>query len=257
MPPAYNPSEPKPHAPEARSGEKVPKYVAIRNWLIDRIARGDFGRGEQLPSEHDVMSQFDVSRVTVRQAFDDLRGMGMVEARRGKGYFVSRLLATASLERLQSFGEMMAPLGVETHSDVIELLEIPADSDTAQGLSLETGTTVTRISRARIAGGTTVSIDIGSLPLAIGRKLMLLDLGREDIFLLMEKRLGIEIGYADITLDVASVPAAIAQFLGVGPADQVLRLKRRTYANSGDVVMFEHIFARLDILQFRVRIPRW
>lgn len=248
---------PKAKATEPPVNEKIPKYVAIRNWLVERIARGEVQRGHQLPSEHDVMARFAVSRVTARQAFDDLRAMGMVEARRGKGYFVSRLLATASLERLQSFGEMMASLGVETRSDVIELSEIAADCETSAGLCVEPSTIVTRIARARIAGGTTVSIDIGSLPLTIGRQLMLHDLGRADIFHLMEQRLGLEIGYADLELDVAAVPEAIAHLLEVTPGDQVLRLRRQTIANSGDVLMFEHIYARLDRLKFKVRIPRW
>jgi GntR family transcriptional regulator len=240
-----------------RDSDKVPKYLAIRNWLIDRIANGDFARGEQLPSEHEVMAQFSVSRVTARQAFDDLRTMGMVEAKRGKGYFVNRLQATASLERLQSFGEMMAALGVETHSDVLELYEGECDATIAEGLGLPVGTIVTRIGRSRIAGGTTVSVDVGAVPLEIGRKLMLLDLGRNDVFHLMEQQLGLEIGFADLTLDVVEVPPEIGHALGVGAHEQVLRLKRRTFSNSGTVLMFEYIYARLDRLQFRVRIPRW
>lgn len=242
---------------DARDRERVPKYLAIRNWLVDRIANGEFARGEQLPSEHEVMAQFAVSRVTARQAFDDLRSMGMVEAKRGKGYFVSRLLATASLERLQSFGEMMAALGVETHSDVLELSEGECDAATAEGLGLTVGTVVTRIGRSRIAGGTTVSVDIGALPLEIGRKLMMLDLARSDVFHLMEQQLGLEIGFADLTLDVVEVPAEIKHALGVSEQDHVLRLKRRTLSDSGEVLMFEYIYARLDRLQFRVRIPRW
>ena len=242
---------------DARDRDKVPKYVAIRNWLTDRIAKGEFARGEQLPSEHEIMAHFSVSRVTARQAFDDLRSMGIVEARRGKGYFVNRLLATASLERLQSFGEMMADLGVETHSNVFELSERACDTATAEGLGIPAGTVVTTIGRSRIAGGTTVSVDIGAVPLDLGRKLMLLDLTRHDIFHLMEQKLELEIGFADLVLDVTEVPGEIAHVLGVGARDQVLRLKRRTYANSGEVLMFEFIYARLDRLQFRVRIPRW
>lgn len=243
--------------PDARNRDKVPKYVAIRNWLIDGIAAGDFARGEQLPSEHDIMARFSVSRVTARQAFDDLRSAGMVEARRGKGYFVSRLLATASLERLQSFGEMMADLGVETHSNVFELAERPCDPATAEELGVPAGSIVTMIGRSRIAGGTTVSVDIGAVPLHVGRMLMLLDLAHQDIFHLMEQGLQLEIGYADVVLDVADVPAGLAKVLGIGEGDQVLRLKRRTVSNSGEVLMFEFIYARLDRLQFRVRIPRW
>jgi GntR family transcriptional regulator len=115
----------------AKPAKKMRKYQAVRDWLAERIAQGEYGRGAQLPSEHDLMARFEVSRVTARQALDDLRRLGIVESRRGKGHFVSRLTAVHSLERLQSFGEMMAPLGVATHSNIIELLETPATKEVA------------------------------------------------------------------------------------------------------------------------------
>ncbi len=248
---------PKTRPVDPRDGERVPKYLVIRNWVLGQISDGTFPRGAQLPSEHEIMARFEVSRVTARQAFDELRASGVVEARRGKGYFVSGLFATASLERLQSFGEMMAPLGVETHSDVLELREIPADRSVAEALRVDVGSDVVHMARARKAGSTLISLDIGYLPLAVGRKLMLLDLSRQDVFLLMEKRLDIEIGYADLTLSVDEVPNTLAPLLAVKPKDCVLCLKRLTLSNSGEPLMFERIYARLDVLQFRLRVPRW
>lgn len=236
--------------------KKAAKYLAIRNWLLDGIERGAFARGAQLPSEHDLMARFAVSRVTARQALDDLRRQGLVESRRGKGYFVSRLTAVHSLERLQSFGEMMAPLGVATHSNVIELLETPATKEVATALQIAAATPVTRIVRTRLAAGTVVSLDVSFFPSDVGRPLMRLDLAREDIFLLLERRLEIELGYADITIDVVPVELRHAKFLGATAGEPVLRIRRLTYDNDGRAIDYERIYARLDALKFRVRVPR-
>lgn len=255
MVPAAKPGKSDP--PDATGTVRLAKYAAIRNWFIDRIASGAFARGQQLPSEHDVMEQFGVSRVTARQAFDALRSQGFVEARRGKGYFVSRLLATASLERLQSFGEMMAPLGVRTHSDVIEVAETAADAEVAAALQVERGETVIRLVRARLAASTTISLDVSYLPRAIGRRLILLNLEAQDVFVLMEKRLNIEVGFAEMTIDTVPAPDFAMRLLNVSDEDRVLRLTRLTLSNSGERLMFEQIYARLDGMQFRLRIPRW
>lgn len=233
------------------------KYETIRAWIADRIASQEFPCGAQLPSEHDIMERFGVSRVTARQAFDALRQSGIVEARRGKGYFVARPRARASLERLQSFGEMMAPLGLETHSKVIELLEVPASQETASALQLETGVTVTRMARARMAGSSVMSLDIGYYPLELGRRLMLLDLANQDVFVLMEDNIGIELGFADVTLDVAPAERPHARFLDVAAKDPVLRLRRTTHENCGRPLVFELIYARLDSMSFNARIARW
>ena len=181
--------------------QKRHKYIVIRDWLSEQIASGAFARGEQIPSEHELMQRFEVSRVTARQALTDLRNKGLIEAHHGKGYFVSRFTATSNLERLQSFGEMMAPLGIETCSDIIELSEVRADQATAHSLGLSLDAPLTKLVRTRNAGGRTVALTINHLPVALGRRVMCLDLGNQDLYRLMEDRLKIELAYADTVLD--------------------------------------------------------
>lgn len=236
---------------------RIPKYIAIRDWLSRKIAGGDFARGEQLPSEHELMETFAVSRVTVRQALNDLRQYGVIESRRGKGYFVSRLTAVHNLQRLQSFGEIMAPLGVKTRSDVIGLSEEPASREVAVALGIELTEIVTRIERLRIAGDTVISLDISFFPLDVGKPLSTLDLENEDVFLLLESRLGIELGFADLTIDVMAASNRQAKCLGLGQKEQLLCIRRLTHDATGRGIDYERIYARLDAMQFRARLGRW
>lgn len=236
---------------------KQPKYATIQQWLSGQIAAGTFARGEQLPSEHDLMGQFSCSRVTVRQALDNLRRSGTIESHRGKGYFVSRLTAVHNLQRLQSFGEIMAPFGVETFSDVLDVTQTAASREVSDALSLTPGGEVTRIERLRIAGGTVVSLDISFFPLDIGKRLAQLDLQNQDIFLLLERQLDTELGYADLTIDVVPALQRQAALLGVQPNDQVLRIRRLTHDATGRGIDYERIYARLDAMQFRARLGRW
>lgn len=245
------------HCMDGAAPGKPLKYIAIRDWLSREIASGVFARGEQLPSEHELMARFAVSRVTVRQALDNLRQIGVIEARRGKGYFVSRLTAVQNMQRLQSFGEMMAPLGVTTRSEVLSVEEEPASREIAAALQLATGDPVVRIVRLRIAGGTIVSLDVSHFALDVGRALARLDLEREDVFVLLESRLGIELGFADLTIDVVSAPEREGRLLGVRCGEQILRIRRLTHDARGRGIDYEHLYARLDAMQFRARLGRW
>ncbi len=246
-----------PYFPTLPKRGRPSKYLAIRDWLAARIADGDFCHGAQLPSEHDIMARFSVSRVTARQAFDDLRRLGLVESVRGKGYFVRRFKAVHDLLRLQSFGEMMAPLGVATHSKVVEIGEVPAPPDAASALRLSAGEPVLRVVRARFAGGTVISVDISFFPADIGRKLVPLNLVSNDIFVLLEKDLSMELGFAELTIEAAPAPAEYAAHIGVSEAETVLRIRRLTHDAGGRPVDFEYLYARLDAVQFRVRSARW
>lgn len=53
--------------------------------LLDRIIAGEFGPGDPLPSEAEIGEQFDVSRVTVREALRTLTTRGIVRVVSGIG----------------------------------------------------------------------------------------------------------------------------------------------------------------------------
>ncbi len=233
------------------------KYIAIRDWLAEQIAAGAFARGEQIPSEHNLMARFKVSRVTARQALSELRKSGLIEARRGKGYFVSTFTATSNLTRLQSFGEMMAPFGVETSSDIIELCEVRPDKETADALNVSEDALVVRLVRSRNAGGRTIALSISSFPLALGRRIMYLNLANRDLYHLMEDRLKIELAYADTTLDSVPIEARFGKFIGVQEQVPVIRIKRVTFDSSGTPLVHETTFSPLESMKFQVRVPRW
>ncbi|MCX6433984.1 MAG: GntR family transcriptional regulator [Actinobacteria bacterium] len=61
------------------------KGNVIARRLTERIALGLLADGTQLPSEADLAAQFSVSTVTLREALAELRSLGLVETRRGRG----------------------------------------------------------------------------------------------------------------------------------------------------------------------------
>jgi GntR family transcriptional regulator len=67
----------------------IPRYVQLADLMRQRIARGVWAGGGRLPSLEELMREFDVARVTVRQAVDLLSREGLVSAQRGRGTFVT------------------------------------------------------------------------------------------------------------------------------------------------------------------------
>ena len=56
--------------------------------LGNRILRGALKPGDRLPSEHELESEFGVSRAVVREAITSLKAEGLVATRQGAGAFV-------------------------------------------------------------------------------------------------------------------------------------------------------------------------
>src|SRR5258706_3159649 len=65
------------------------KYQQIADRLRDQIDSGALQPGERLPSEPDLVRQFDASRNTVRLALALLTNQGVVVTRQGLGTFVT------------------------------------------------------------------------------------------------------------------------------------------------------------------------
>lgn len=67
----------------------VPRYAQLADLFRGRIAREIWPPGGTLPSIERLMREFDVSRVTVRQAVSRLARDGLVSPQRGRGTFVN------------------------------------------------------------------------------------------------------------------------------------------------------------------------
>lgn len=69
--------------------EKVPAYQVIQKEILLQISDGTLVAGMQLPTEAQLMQQYDVSRITVQRALSELKQMGVVVRKRHAGTFVS------------------------------------------------------------------------------------------------------------------------------------------------------------------------
>lgn len=58
----------------------IPFYVQVKEALRERIERGEWKPGDQLPSETEFCRVFDVSRIVIRQALKEMSYEGLVFA---------------------------------------------------------------------------------------------------------------------------------------------------------------------------------
>jgi len=65
----------------------APKYEVVKNYLKHLMKENELLFGEKLPSEHELMEKFKISRHTVRQALGDLSAEGLIYKMQGRGTF--------------------------------------------------------------------------------------------------------------------------------------------------------------------------
>jgi GntR family transcriptional repressor for pyruvate dehydrogenase complex len=72
-----------PPGPQFRPVQPVRAYQRIVEQVEDALARGELAPGQRLPSERELVTQFAVSRSTVREALRVLESNGVVRSRPG------------------------------------------------------------------------------------------------------------------------------------------------------------------------------
>src|SRR3990172_1711348 len=131
-PPAGNsPAGPARRSP-LRTIKRTQRSEEIRRQIEAAIRAGDFGPGDRLRSERELVETFGVSRVSVREAIRSLEAIGLVRVYQGRGAFVN--------DRRSGFGEQMTRW-LELHrGEVFELLGVRGALDEyAAQLAVERG----------------------------------------------------------------------------------------------------------------------
>lgn len=76
------------HASNPDASHKPPKHQIVFDYLYSKIQSGEYKAGDRLPSEAELGSIFDASRITVAKAVLELQRMNLVTRRPGAGTHV-------------------------------------------------------------------------------------------------------------------------------------------------------------------------
>ncbi|MBB2971718.1 transcriptional regulator NanR [Mesorhizobium sp. RMAD-H1] len=82
--------------------------------LRDLIASGEFGPGDLMPSERDLMERFGVGRPAIREAMQTLHNMGLIVVSHGERARVSELTARTMFKQIDVVARMLVSTTPET-----------------------------------------------------------------------------------------------------------------------------------------------
>ncbi len=80
----------------------VPFYRQIVDQMADMVRAGTLSPGSRLASVRELALQLQVSLITVRRAYADLEGAGLIVRRQGQGTFVAVDVGQAAAERART-----------------------------------------------------------------------------------------------------------------------------------------------------------
>jgi len=218
----------------------LPKYHSVYLVLRERLRDGVYD--DRVPGELELMEQFNVSRVTVRKALENLAAEGWIERTAGRG--TRRLHPPAESRKTGGAPTHFAGLldnivaaSLETTVKVFEHEIVRPPASVAEALQLGEDAEVLRVVRVRRMHGAPLSHITTWVPRSLGKGLGRRQLGRKPMLVLMEES-GIEIGRATQTISARQADAVVAERLGVALGSALLSVTRLVYDTDEQPVMW-------------------
>lgn len=141
-----------------------PIYKTIENNIKEQINSGGLKEGDLIPSEHELCEQFNVTRMTVRSALNNLVKEGYITRRRGIGSIVLGNRISDNISTIKGYTKEMSSKGYDITTKIISLEIVEADNVIKDKLNLELGENLWQVKRVRYAEGEAVSYMMTYMP---------------------------------------------------------------------------------------------
>ena len=212
------------------------RYREIERYLRTQVEGAR--PGAPLPSEAELCERFSVSRMTVRQALQELTNDGLVERRRGQGTFVAHRPVHRRPGVFLSFTEEMNRRGMAATSRLLAAgMDEPRRSEVLD-LGLAPDSQVVRIVRVRLADGVPVALEDAALVPEL-RDVLDEDLGGGSLHGALERR-GVVATRATGTIRARLARASETELLDLAPQSALLVELRILFDQEG------HVFERTE-----------
>lgn len=232
------------------SEEIMKKYEQIFKLLKQDILNETYQIDDYLPSEHELVQTYKVSRDTIRKSLDLLQKAELIQKIRGQG---SKVIKQAQIDfpvsNLTSYQELVQQHGINSKTNLIQLEKITVDKKLSNLTGFPEYRLVWRIVRQRVVDDVASVLDIDYLDKTLVPSLTR-EIAEQSIYAYLEEELGLRIAYAqkEITIDPATNRDQI--LMDIGTDQHVVSVKSKVYLADGQQFQFTDSRHKLEKFRF-------
>lgn len=232
---------------------KKPLHSTIIDRLRDLILSGEYGEGDQLPTEPLLAKQLGVSRTTLREGLKQLESSGILSRIHGIGTFVrsQKPSITLNLSIPLSVTKVIESLGFIPGTARMKVTTESVFPDDVDRFNIDPGSKIVRIERIRTANGQPVAYTIDVVPYWVMKKHPQWD--NTSNFSLIEHltfRCGIRLSETKSTLFPLHNVQSVAEKLEIDPSSHIFFFEGLDHTIEGVPVMFSREYFAPWIFRF-------
>lgn len=192
---------------------KIPKYYVLKSAIVEKIDNEEFQVGEPIPSERELMEKYQISRITVRKAVDELVNEGYLYRIQGKGTYVKSDDGGSDLISMTSCTEDVIRLGMTPSKKVLSAKLEKADGKRKKILELADNDKVYIFGRILYADQEPLNYTVTYLPEKIFPDLDKHSFDKESLYKTIQEEYGVKLTKARRTMEAILARGEIAENL--------------------------------------------
>jgi GntR family transcriptional regulator len=208
-------------------------YYQLKELLREKLAAGEWPPGTMIPSERELSEQYDISRMTVRQALTELTTEGLLRRVQGKGTFVAEPKIQQGLTRLTGFTADMHTRGLQPGGQVLRLELATAPALALGALQITPNQPVVLLERLRLAENEPIALETCHLHFSNVTKLLEEDFENNSLYNLLTEKYGITPTRAEQQVEADLCSQREQNLLLLDEKAPVLRNRRVTFDQWG------------------------
>ena len=229
-------------------------YIQLTRIFLEKINSGDWELGQQIPTEEDLCKKYNVSKITVRQAINNLVSEGYLNKVQGKGTFVTSVLPEVGLAMKTRLTEDMFEKEVKVEKEILfrGTGEPPPDARAY----LKTNDRVHYILCRRMVGGEPAYLEESYIPYEMLPDVESLDIAQGSLYSILQERGTKKIFKVIQTVEVSKTGAEDAKNLDTGEGLPVLVVRRLLLSSDNTPVAYTRFLGRSDKYKFQTEFER-
>lgn len=229
----------------------IPAYYQLKRIILGKIENGEYSSGNPIPSERDLSETLNISRMTVRQALNELVAEGVLYREKGKGTFVSK--TKIHQRNIMSFSDTVRKRGLVPSTKILYFAKEKVNKDIVKVLDIQENEMVYNIKRLRLANDEPIGIEEVYIPEKYCPNLEGHDL-TASLYKLIRDEYSQVISYVDNTMEASRPSKEEKDLLNIASGIPVLRNTGVSYSETDSKLLYEKTVYRSDKYVFDVRI---
>lgn len=226
------------------------KYLTIYNEILSKIENGFYPSNTKLPSENELMEQYNVSRDTIRKSLNLLEDSGHIHKIKGKGSLILDINKfNFPVSGITSFKELTQNIGVKSETIVQELECVKPNKFLKAQLDLNDEAEAWKVIRVRKIDGKKIILDKDFFNKEFVPSLTE-EICKDSIYEYIEKKLGLRISFAKKEITVQQCTEEDKKYLDCENYNMIVVVKSYTYLNDTSLFQYTESRHRPDKFKF-------